>query len=80
MGGLGLVAFALIVWLALREWRTAAVLLIATVVWFLVAVSIWQVRETLCRRLRAHRPVVLTHTLCAPGNRKLSGDRGSHFR
>lgn len=79
MGGLGLVAFSLVVWLALRERKTSAVLVAATAVWFLVAVSVWEVRETLCRRIRAHRPAVLTHTLRAPVNRKVLGNRRSHF-
>lgn len=70
MGGLGLAAFSLVVWWRIREWRTAVVLAVATVVWFLVAVSVWQLRETLGRRLRAHRPNVLSHTLRAPADRK----------
>lgn len=70
MGGFGLAAFSLIVWWRIREWRMAVVLVVATVVWFLVAVSVWQLRETLGRRLRAHRPNVLSHTLRAPADRK----------
>ena len=70
MGGFGLAAFSLIVWWRIREWRTAIVLLAATVVWFLVAVSVWQLRETVGRRLRAHRPNVLSHTLRPATDRK----------
>ena len=70
MGAFGLVAFSLIVWWRIREWRTAIVLLAATVVWFLVAVSAWHLRETVGRRLRSHRPNVLSHTLRAPVDRK----------
>jgi Protein of unknown function (DUF3147) len=70
MGGFGLAAFSLLVWLRMREWKTALVLVVATVIWFLVAVSLWQIREILCRRVRAHRPNVLSHTLRAPAGRK----------
>jgi uncharacterized membrane protein YfcA len=69
MGGFGQVAFSLIVWPKLPAWKTPVVLAIATGVWFLVAFSIWQLREVLCRRLRAHRPNVLTHTLRSPVDR-----------
>ena len=75
MGGFGLIAFSLVVWLTMREWKTPVVLAVATVVWFLVAFSIWELREVLCRRLRAHRPNVLTHTLVAPVDRKSLPDR-----
>ena len=70
MGGFGLAAFSLVVWLRIREWKTAGVLLAATLVWFLIAVSLWYIRGMLCRRLRAHRPNVLSHTLRAPADRK----------
>ncbi|MGB7600106.1 MAG: DUF3147 family protein [Candidatus Sulfotelmatobacter sp.] len=70
MGGFGLVAFSVIVWLKLTEWKTPIVLAVATTVWFLVAFSIWQLREVLCRQLRTHRPNVLTHTLRPPADRK----------
>ncbi len=68
MGGFGLIAFSVIVWLKITEWKTPIVLAVATAVWFLVAFSIWQLREVLGRRLRAHRPNVLTHTLRAPAD------------
>jgi Protein of unknown function (DUF3147) len=75
LGGFGLVAFSLIVWLKLPEWKTTVVLAIATAVWFLVAFSMWQLSEQLCRRLRGHRPNVLTHTLRAPADHKSVQDR-----
>ena len=75
MGGFGLIAFSLIVWLKLPEWEAPTVLAVATAVWFLVAFSIWELREVLCRRLRAHRPNVLTHTFVAPVDRKSLPDR-----
>lgn len=77
MGGVGLVAFALTVWLGAGRTETAVLLMGATVVWFLVAVSVWHVRETVCRRLRQHRPVVLTHRLVGPLKRKALSDRSS---
>jgi uncharacterized protein DUF3147 len=70
LGGFGLVAFSLVVWLRMREWKTAVVLVTATVVWFLVAILLWEIRETLCRRVRAHGPNVLSHSLRAPADRK----------
>jgi hypothetical protein len=66
MGSIGLIAFAIVVWLAIQRWPTYAVLLCATLTWFLVAVGVWGVRETLCRRIRAHRS---GHLLHAPVNR-----------
>jgi hypothetical protein len=75
MGGFGLIAFSLVVWLKLPEWKTPIVLAVATLVWFSVAFSIWQLREVLCRRVRAHRPNVLTHTLRPPVDRKAMGNR-----
>jgi len=70
MGGLGLVTFALVVWLRMREWKTATALVIGTLAWFLVALSVWQLREMFCRRMRAHRPNVLTHALRSARDRK----------
>jgi hypothetical protein len=55
MGGFGLAAFSLVVWFSIRGWSTALVLICATVTWLMVAVSVWLLRETLFRRLRAHR-------------------------
>jgi hypothetical protein len=75
MGGLGLVTFALVVWLRMREWKTATVLVIGTLAWFLVALSVWQLREMFCRRMRAHRPNVLTHTLRSAVDRKPVANR-----
>src|SRR5580692_6624327 len=70
MGGLGLVTFALVVWLRMREWKTATALVVGTLAWFLVALSVWQLREMFCRRMRAHRPNVLTHALRSARDRK----------
>jgi len=75
MGGLGLVTFALVVWLRMREWKTATALGMGTLAWFLVALSVWQLREMLCRRMRAHRPNVLTHTLRSAVDRKPVANR-----
>lgn len=71
MGGFGLMAFSLIVWLSLQTWRASLVLPLATIIWFLVAISIWHIRERICRRLRAHRSYASTSSplavLRAPG-------------
>ena len=34
IGGFGLIAFSLVVWLTMREWKTPVVLAVATAVWF----------------------------------------------
>ena len=78
MGGFGLIAFSLIVWLSLPGRPTPLVLAGATVVWFLVAVSIWLVREILCRRLRAHRTDLPITTL--PVDSRSIANRKSHLR
>ena len=75
MGGLGLVTFALVVWLRMREWKTATALVMGTLAWFLVALSVWQLREMFCRRMRAQRPNVLTHTLRPAADRKPVANR-----
>jgi hypothetical protein len=53
MGGFGLAVFSVICWLGLPSGPTALVLVAATVMWFIVAVSVWVIRERWCRRLRA---------------------------
>ena len=63
MGGLGLLAFSLTVWFGAERMQTAVLLVSATAVWFLVAVTVWQVRETVCRRLRKDRPKGLAYNL-----------------
>lgn len=45
IGSFGLLAFALIIWLASPAWSPALVLLAATVVWFGVAAGLWIVRH-----------------------------------
>jgi hypothetical protein len=75
MGGLGLVTFALVVWWRMREWKTATALVLGTLAWFLVALSVWQLREMFCRRMRAHRPNVLNHTLRSAVDRKPVANR-----
>ncbi len=55
MGGFGLAAFSVICWLRLPAGKTALVLVGATFTWFIVAVSVWTMRETWYRRLRAHK-------------------------
>ncbi|MGA9393099.1 MAG: DUF3147 family protein [Candidatus Sulfotelmatobacter sp.] len=79
MGGFGLIAFSLIVWLNLQSRPTTLVLSGATVVWFLVAVSIWHIHEILCRRLRAHR-TNLPVTSPRPVDSRSTADRKSHLR
>ena len=52
IGAIGLVVFALIVWLRLPGSSVGATLTEATVAWFITAVSAWKLREVLCRGLR----------------------------
>lgn len=54
MGGLGLIVFALIVWLELPRSATVAVLVGAMIAWFVTSVSVWQLREKLWRRWTRH--------------------------
>ncbi len=52
MGTIGLAIFALIVWKGLPQHALALVLPLATLAYFVTALSIWSLRETLWRRLR----------------------------
>jgi hypothetical protein len=47
MGSIGLIAFAIFVWLALPRYPTWAVLAGGAIVWFAVAVSIWKICDRL---------------------------------
>jgi hypothetical protein len=55
MGSIGLMAFALIVWQRLPNSGLGIVLAGATLVWLVASVTVWELRETLCRRIRANR-------------------------
>jgi hypothetical protein len=55
MGSVGLVVFALVVWQRLPHSATGIVLTGATLAWFVTSVALWELRETLWRRARAHR-------------------------
>lgn len=52
LGAVGLVVFASIVWLRLTESTVGATLPEATLAWFITAVSVWKLREVLCRYFR----------------------------
>ncbi len=52
MGSIGLVAFAVVVWLWMPRYPSAMVLSGATLAWFLVAVLTWEVRQHFWRKLR----------------------------
>jgi hypothetical protein len=74
MGTLGLAVFAVIVWQGLPQLKLAVVLTMATVAWLVTSVGVWQLRESLWRRLRryrlhAHNPGLST-PLCASQARK----------
>jgi hypothetical protein len=47
LGSLGLVVFALVVWLAIGVFQTAAVLPAATIAWLVVALVAWRIRRAL---------------------------------
>jgi Protein of unknown function (DUF3147) len=53
LGTIGLAAFAIIVWRWLPNAAIGIVLFAATLVWVLVSISAWLVRDTLWRRARA---------------------------
>jgi hypothetical protein len=55
MGTIGLAVFAVIVWQALPQLKLAVVLTMATVAWLVTSVGVWQLRESLWRRLRRCR-------------------------
>jgi hypothetical protein len=52
MGTIGLAVFALVVWKGLPQHSLAVVLPLATLGYFVTALSIWSLRETLWRRAR----------------------------
>jgi len=53
MGSIGLMVFALIVWQKLPSFSLGLVLAGATLAWLTASVMVWELRETLCRRIRA---------------------------
>ena len=53
MGSIGLMVFALIVWQKLPSSSLGLVLAGATLAWLTASVMVWELRETLCRRIRA---------------------------
>lgn len=63
MGSIGLAAFAVLVWQGLPKTTVGIVLTIATLAWLATSVGVWQLREGLWRRLRAHRSHSSGHTL-----------------
>jgi hypothetical protein len=63
MGSIGLGIFAVIVWQGLPKTTAGLVLTIATLAWLVTSVGVWQLRESLLRRLRAHRSHASGHTL-----------------
>jgi hypothetical protein len=52
LGSIGLIAFALVVWLRLPKSNLTTVLASATLAWFVVSASLWELRELLRRRAR----------------------------
>lgn len=67
MGTIGLAVFALVLWKGLPQLSLAAVLPLATLAYFVTALSIWSLRETLWRRVREEfrklsRPPIPTGT------------------
>src|SRR5258708_29964419 len=63
IGSIGLSAFAVLVWQGLPKTTVGIVLTIATLAWLASSVGVWQLRESLWRRLRAHRSHSSGHTL-----------------
>jgi hypothetical protein len=67
MGSIGLVVFALIVWQGLPNLSLGTVLAGATLAWLVTSVLVWEFREIVCRRLRAHQ-VRASHIRLDQGN------------
>ena len=67
MGSIGLVVFALIVWQGLPNSSLGTVLAGATLAWLVTSVLVWEFREIVCRRLRAHQ-VRASHIRLDQGN------------
>ncbi|HKB89263.1 MAG TPA: DUF3147 family protein [Opitutaceae bacterium] len=55
MGSVALGVFAVIVWLGLPSAEMAKVLAGATIAWFVVAISVWKLRDIVWRRFRRWR-------------------------
>ena len=53
MGSIGLGIFAVMVWQGLPKNTLGIVLTFATLAWVVTSVGVWQLRESLLRRLRA---------------------------
>src|SRR5579863_10250227 len=69
MGSIGLMAFALIVWLKLPHSSLSLVLAGATLAWLAASVMVWVFRETLWRRVRAKLHEASGHGLHAAAHR-----------
>jgi hypothetical protein len=63
LGSIGLMAFALIVWQKLPNHKLGTVLVVATLGWLVTSVMVWEIRETLCRRVRASPVKASNHPL-----------------
>ena len=72
MGSIGLMAFALIVWLKLPNSSLSLVLAGATLAWLAASVMVWELRETLYRRVRAKLRMGSSHALHAAARRSSS--------
>jgi len=75
MGSMGLMAFALIVWLKLPNSPLSLVLAGATLAWLVASVTVWELRETLWRRIRARLHAASSHRLQAAAQRGSSINR-----
>ena len=71
MGSIGLMAFAVIVWRELPNWKLSFVLCGATLAWLLTSVLVWEFREAVYKHVRARylRPDMF-------GQRKTRRSRG----
>ncbi len=75
MGSIGLMVFALIVWLKLTNSSLSLVLVGATLAWLVASVMVWELRETLYRRIRARLHASSGHELHAAAQRGSSTHR-----
>jgi hypothetical protein len=75
MASIGLMVFALIVWNKLPNSSLGLVLAGATLAWLTASVMVWELRETLCRRIRARLGAASSHRFHPAAQRGPSSHR-----
>jgi hypothetical protein len=70
MGSIGLAAFAVIIWQTLPNSSVSIVLTGATLVWLVVSVLVWELRQRLRRRARTSRLHASSHSIGRPSTKQ----------